>query len=251
MITGTRASLRPGDQHLLQYGHAFGAHLHAQIAARHHHAVGHAQNFVEVLDGFRLFQLGNDRRFPSGLRDRGLGRQHVGRGAHEAHADVIDAAFQCESQVHQVFLGQRGDAQFHAGKIDALVLAQFAAVHHMANDALPGGGKHAQLDQAVRQQDSIALVHFGRQPLVGGGDAFAIPRRIGDGDGELGVRSQGHVAPTLEWAGAYLWSLQVGEDADGLLLFPGGGAEKRDGAGMLLMRAVGKIQARDVHSRAH
>ena len=50
----------PGDDLFLHHGHFFRAHLHAQIAASHHHAVGHVENLVQIVNGLGLFQLGDD-----------------------------------------------------------------------------------------------------------------------------------------------------------------------------------------------
>ena len=44
---------------LLNDRNFFRRHFHAEIAARHHHAVSSFQNFFEMVDGLRLFQLGN------------------------------------------------------------------------------------------------------------------------------------------------------------------------------------------------
>jgi hypothetical protein len=40
----------------------FRRHLHAQVAARHHHAVSYVQDLFQVLglDGLRLLQLADD-----------------------------------------------------------------------------------------------------------------------------------------------------------------------------------------------
>src|SRR5450755_4594553 len=46
---------RARDDHFLHHRHALRAHLHAKVAARHHHAVGGAQNGVQIFDGFRFF----------------------------------------------------------------------------------------------------------------------------------------------------------------------------------------------------
>ena len=66
VITGIRRVARLQNDLLLHYGNFFRAHFYAQVAARDHHAVGDFENFVEIVDGFRLFELGDYRRiFPA------------------------------------------------------------------------------------------------------------------------------------------------------------------------------------------
>ena len=44
---------------LLNDGNFLRRHLHPEIAARDHHAIGGFENFFEMVDGLRLLQLGN------------------------------------------------------------------------------------------------------------------------------------------------------------------------------------------------
>jgi len=48
------------DDQLLNHGHFFRAHLHAQVAARDHHAIGHAKNLVKVFNRLGLLKLGDN-----------------------------------------------------------------------------------------------------------------------------------------------------------------------------------------------
>ena len=80
-------------------GDLLGTHLHAQVAARHHHAIGDFQNGVEIFNGFGLFELGDHRRVVTGAPDDGLGRDHVGGGAHEADRDVVRTVLECKTQI--------------------------------------------------------------------------------------------------------------------------------------------------------
>ena len=58
---------------LLHHGNLLRIHLHAEVAARDHHAIGNAQNFIEIFDGFGLLELGDHRRGFSGAGDGGFG----------------------------------------------------------------------------------------------------------------------------------------------------------------------------------
>ena len=91
VITGHQRIAGFQDDLFLHDGNFFRAHLHAQVAARDHHAVGDSENFVEIVYGFGLFQFGDHRRVFSGARDGVLGGADVGGGAHEAQRQVISA----------------------------------------------------------------------------------------------------------------------------------------------------------------
>ena len=106
--TGLPARARSADQALLLQRHLLGRQLHAEVAARHHHAVGERQDRVESLDRLRLFHLGHEPGAAGGDAAR-LG--HVLRALHEGKADLLDAVLQREGEVRAVLLGQRRDRQ--------------------------------------------------------------------------------------------------------------------------------------------
>ena len=147
----------------MHHRHAFEIHLYAEIAARHHDAVGHAQNRIQILDGFRLFQFGDDRRVLPSAADGRLRLQDVFSAAHKAHRDVIRAMRQGKGQVRTVLRRDRRYAETHARQVDAFVLTQFAAIHHFADHFAPAHAFNAQLDQSIGKQDAVAFVHFSRQ----------------------------------------------------------------------------------------
>ena len=54
----------------------------------------------------------------------------------------------------------------------------------------------------------------------------------------------------FQWAGADFRALQVLEDADGASLALGGAAQALDVVGVIVVRAVRKVEAGDVHAEA-
>ena len=52
---------RAADDRFLNARHPLQRNLHAQIAARHHHAVGHVENGLDIVPAFGLLDLGHDR----------------------------------------------------------------------------------------------------------------------------------------------------------------------------------------------
>ncbi len=154
----------PGSRNnrFLNHRHALRVHLYAQVAPRHHHAVGGPQNRVEIVDSLRLLQLCDHRSVSPRAANQLFRQQHVFRAPHKAHRNVICAVFQREFQVGAVFWRQRGNAQFDSRQVDPFVLAKRAAVHDLANHLTPADLIHAQFDQSIREQDAVAAVHFMR-----------------------------------------------------------------------------------------
>ena len=60
-MTGMPLPARPVRDVLLRPRHALERHLEAEIAAGDHHAVTRRENLVEVLQGLRPFELGDER----------------------------------------------------------------------------------------------------------------------------------------------------------------------------------------------
>jgi hypothetical protein len=96
------------DDVLLNGGNLLRRHFHAQIAARHHDAVGHLQNGVEMLDGLRLFQLGDDPGVAAEGGHAIAHQAHVFGGAHKGDGDGVDAVLERELQVFGSFSVSEG-----------------------------------------------------------------------------------------------------------------------------------------------
>ena len=134
-------------------GNFFGRHFDAEIAAGDHDSVGGFENFFQMIDGLRLLELGDDGNVAAVRGDDLLDHADVGGGADEGERDGIDAVAEAEFEVFAIFFCQGGNGERHAGKVDAFVLAEHAAVDDVADDVFaavsPSNGAHAQFDQAV------------------------------------------------------------------------------------------------------
>ena len=109
-----------------------------------------------------------------------LDHADVGGGADERERDRVNAVLEAEFQILAVFFGQGGNGQRDAGKIDAFVLAQHAAVDDVAENVFAADAAHAQFDQAVAEQDA------------GAGREFA--SEIGERRGDAGGMCREHLA---------------------------------------------------------
>ena len=220
------------DDVLLDGGDFFGRDFDAEIAAGDHDAVGDFEDGVEVLDGLGLFEFGDDPCVGFEGGEAVLDVADVVGGADEGDGDGVDALADGEDEVFFVLLGERGDVDGDAGEVDALVLAEHAAVDDLADYVFAFDGLDAELDEAVGEEDAGAVFEVFGEGLEGGADegggAFDLAR--GDGEALAGDELDGLVV--LELAGADLGTLQVGEDADGL------GFLLRDVRGPCVMRSA-------------
>ena len=136
---------------------------------------------VEMLDGLRLFQLGDDPGIGAVSGHAIAHQAHIFGGADKGHGDGVDAVIERELEIFGVFFSERGSAHQHAGKIDALAFAQHAAVDDVADHVFAGDLVHAQLDEAVGKQNPRALLDvFGEGLESGAHQRRACPARRAD-----------------------------------------------------------------------
>ena len=239
------------DDVLLHGRDFFGRDLDAEIAAGDHDGVGGFKDAVEMLDGLGLFELGDD----PGVRLEGgeavLDVADIIRCANEGDGDGVDALADGEYEVLLVLVGERGDFDGDAGEVDALVLAERAAVDNLADYVLAFDHVDAQLDEAVGEEDAGTMLQVFCEGLEDGADhgggAFDLTR----GDDKALACDELDGLVVLELAGANLGALEVGEDADGLALFAGDGADHLDEFSLLGVGAVREVEAGDIEASAN
>ncbi len=140
-------------------------------------------------------------------------------GADEGDGDSVDALADGEDEVFFVLLGERGDLDRDAREVDALVLAEHAAVDDLADDVGALDVVDVKFDEAVGEQDAGAGLEVLGERLEGGADESGGAFDLAGCDGEELACDELDGLVSLELAGADLGALQVGEDADRLALF--------------------------------
>ncbi len=146
----------PADHMLLNGRHLLRRHFDPQVSARDHDPVGGFEDAFQVLNGLRLFELGDD---PGLGAHGGHAMPHqpdVFRGAHEGDGDGVHSVADGELQILFVLGGQGRYPHRDARQVDALVLAQHAAVDHLALRVLPVHGHHVAA-QSGRRRAGCAL----------------------------------------------------------------------------------------------
>ena len=90
-MTGLASSARLAHDLLLQERHVLERALHREVAARDHEAVEGLDDLVEVVDGLRLLDLGDDGQHHALLAHDRADVLDVLGVAHEAQRDEVDA----------------------------------------------------------------------------------------------------------------------------------------------------------------
>ena len=184
--------------------------FHPQIAARHHDAVGHFQNFGEGLDRRRFLDLGQDGGAAIGQKPRLM---HVFGALHERQGQPIDAKLADKLQIAAVLVRQRRHRQHHIGHVHALAVGNGATDNHGAIGKIEAAGINLEADLAVIDQQRRAG-HQGRENLsVRQVDTFGVALGHRQIKAELLPLNQ-FLGSIGKGANAELGPLQIGQNAD-------------------------------------
>ena len=164
---------------------------------------------------------------------------------HEAERDQVDAEREPELQIALIFLGDVR-SQRHMRRVDALVLAELAAVDHARVDLVRRRRLDLELHLAVVQQQAIALLHLERQLAIGRRHAAGLADLVADGDDQRVAFLERNRLAAFQPAGADLRAAQVLQNRHVAVGAPGGGANAIEHAGVIRLRAMREVQAHDV-----
>ena len=175
-------------QFLLNHGDAFDRDLNAQIAPRHHDAVGGPEDCFDVVEGLGSFDLGDDEwivaQCSGGLPDLG----HVVDRRHEGLADGIDPLSEGKLEALAIPFREGADAEVHSRQVDALAGSQFSAGQYAGEDVRPVDAEHFELDGSVGEEDPIPWTQHGSQSSEPHGNPLLRPDDIIGGQEDAVVR---------------------------------------------------------------
>ena len=239
------------NQLLLQARHILQRHFYAQIAARHHHAVHHAENLVNVLHALHVLNFGNNVDGMAVILLQDVTNLHnIVRAARERSRNEIITILDGKENILMVFFADEGHRQVRIRNVDALVVAHHAAVEHAADDIRPINAFHLHPNQTVVNQDAAADGNVLRQFLVGDGHALFVALHLVSREGEqLAVLQRD--TPIFERTHANFRALGVQHCGDRQPQFV---ADTAYFIVIMLMRfisAVREIEACDIHARFH
>ena len=215
VITGRWSRVAQRDDAFLDGWHTLHVHLHAQVAARHHHRVGGGHDRFEVLHRLRLLNLDDDPRTTSPGLQLLTQSSDILRTAHERQADEIHVRRMPRRPVEilQILVRQRFDGQIRAGKVQALPRAEVPGQRHLQPRP---AGRRIDDDHghgAVGEQDGFSGLEIVGQPLVRTGQ---FPRVVSRGFRDEGVfLSQPALDQVVrQGSQAHLRTAQILQDAD-------------------------------------
>ena len=196
------------------------------------------------------FQLGDD---PGVEAERGHAvahQAHVFGRAYKGDGDGVNAVLERELEIFCIFFRERRRAHQDAGKIDALVLAEHAAVDDIAGHVLAVHFVDAQLDEPIGEQNARALLHVFSKGLEGGAHQRRRAQHLARRDDEPVAGFEQHGLMILEQPGANLGPLQIAQDAQRLALFLAQLADLLDDSGLAFVAAVGEVEPDHVNAGA-
>ncbi len=161
-----RGAIGARDQVFLDQRHVFEPDLDAEVAARHHDAVGGQHDVVDVFERFVLFDLGHDRNAFAALVHERTHALDVGRAAHERDAHPVDAGVEAEGEMFEVAIGHRIELERAVGIVDALHRPQSAAAFDPGVNVAAHDRFDDERDRAVGEIDVFAGLDVGRQTGV-------------------------------------------------------------------------------------
>ena len=130
----------------------------------------------------------------------------------------------------------------HAGQVDAFMVGDRSAAHHIAHHLDPLCGTDPQFQAPISQQHAVACLKIGCQLGIATGCPFARPEDLLSGEHEaLAVIED--AAAILERAQADFGALQIHEDGSLRVLFLGRLSHAPNAFRVLLMRAVRHVQS--------
>ena len=232
----------------MQRRHRGIAHLHGEVAARDHDAVGSVENVVQRRDRLRALDLRHRQRPPARLVHEVARPADVRARAREGDTEEVGLERGRDLDVLHVLFGQRRRGQAATLAVDALVVRERAALFHDRGDARAAHRDDAQHDASIVQQQRVRGAHIIGQVLVIESDAVLIAQLALGIEHELRAGRERDL-PLLEAADADLRSLQVHQHADGVARLARERTHQLHAPAVLRGAAVGKIHTHHVEPR--
>ena len=143
----------------LDVGQFVEVHLHAQIAARHHDAVGFLHDLVQIAHAFLILDLGDDLHLAGFLAQELAQRAHIRRLARKGKRDVVHVVRYTEGDVVAVFFGDGWQVHADAGQVHVALAAERATVDHAAAHDAFLLAQHLEVDEPVVDRDAVAYIN--------------------------------------------------------------------------------------------
>jgi hypothetical protein len=172
------------------------------------------KDVVDVIDGFRPFELGHQRCITrTRLVQDVAGLLKIGCGLDETQRDIIHAPADAERKIGRVLGRQRAGRKHRARNVDSFMFAERAAIDHRRADLLAAYAVNPQLNVAVVKQERAARRDGPRQ-FICCRDLLAITSQVADDDAQRIAGFEIDRRMVLQFAGTDLRSGEVLHDRD-------------------------------------
>lgn len=239
------------DDHLLSEDNVLEWNFNAHVAAGNHDAVGYFEDFIEIIQAFLVFDLGDDLDvFAAVLVEELTDTENVFLLADEGCSDKVNFAFAAETEIDFILFSERWKGGDDVWKVNALVFAENARVLNFGDDLVAFDFDNAKTDETVVEENGIACLEVLVEVFVSYGN-FGLVAENGlvSGKGESLTSFEGNVFAVNEVVGTDFRTLGVEEDCADLLLFGHEGAEVDHSSAVFPEIAVGEVKAHNVHAR--
>ncbi len=231
------------DDLLLASGHGFERQLHTEIASRDHDGIGEGQDLVERLQRGGFLDLGEDACPSRGhlpqLRD-------VVRALHEGETEPIDRKRERVIEIGAILGRERGDRQQRIGEVDALVVLDRTALHHIRRHAVLFDLMGDEANLAVVDQEIAAGLERRENLRMRDGNGLRVGRGLAPHESD--ARSGLKLPLGAELAQAQFRSLQIDENGDRPTELGFDGPHGLDQRLQIGMRGVAHVDAEDIRT---
>ena len=220
--------------------------FHSQVAAGNHDAFAGIADVINVVHAGLVFDLGNDVDVSAAVfRQEAFQVQQILFARHKGCRDKIHLVPDSEEQVRLVLFAEVDLPHHFPGEAHALAVGEDAAGQHVAADFGFGNLSDPEDDQPVVHQDPVTHLQVFRQTLIADGNNLLIPDHLARCKGKA-VPVPECDFPVLESPDAILRTLGVQHDGNRQFEFLPDRLDHVDLFLVLLMGAVGKVQARNI-----
>jgi hypothetical protein len=198
------------------------------------------------IDRGRTLDLRDDRCRRPGFVERAPSLEDVRFVLHEAERDEVDTERGSKRQIRSIFGGQRRCRERHARRVDALVLAEEAAVDDNRIHAARVHTDDLQLDPSIVKQETIARFDRARQAVKRGEDEAGTAFSSSCLDAKPIALGERKWRPGCKPPRADLRAAKILQDRDNPLCAAGGLADQDGDARVLLVRAVREVEPKQI-----
>ncbi|VFS75162.1 Uncharacterised protein [Kluyvera cryocrescens] len=189
--------------------------FNAHIATSNHDAVRRFEDFVEVVQAFLVFDLGDDLDVFAAVGFQVLtDLNHVRTFTDKGRSNEVNALLATEDQILFVFLSQSWQRNRNAWQVNAFVFAQVTVVQHFTDNFVTFDSGNFHADQTIVNQNGVAYGQVSGEAFIGDSNDFVVAYDRFVGRESEGLASfQGNVVTAFQLDGTDFWTFGIQQDS--------------------------------------